>query len=40
MDYELIEDDERDQYPVAPFLDFARKQPRPEPEPETTDVAT
>lgn len=32
MDYELIEPDEQDAYPLAPFLDYARNQPRPEPE--------
>lgn len=26
MDFEKIEDEERDQYPIAPFLSFARAQ--------------
>lgn len=25
MEYELIEDDEQDQYPVAPFMSYARR---------------
>lgn len=39
LPYELIEPEDEPDYPVAPFLDFARTQPRPEPEEEADGVA-
>ncbi|MET9385296.1 hypothetical protein ABZY09_30550 [Streptomyces sp. NPDC002928] len=41
MDYELIKDDERDQFPLHPFLDLAARPLRePEETPEVPDVAS
>lgn len=40
IDYEEIPEEDAHDYPVAPFLEFARDHPRPEPEPEADDVAS